>query len=142
MSKQEVHQVSTGGQQRSREEAALQAPWSRVGQMAYSFSRSQTWEAPGLQDHRKPPGRFCANQRSSHTSGGMQPWARVRLGEWSLGWILVSIHQFPTHLANPETLLWWGAGSWGHREVQGAAVFLLVCAFCYIALEVWVPGEK
>lgn len=105
--------MSTGGQQRSREEAALQAPWSRVGQMAYSFSRSQTWEAPELQDHRKPPGRFCANQRSSHTSGGMQPWARVRLGEWSLGWILVSIHQFPTHLANPETLLWWGAGSWG-----------------------------
>lgn len=128
--------MSTGGQQRSREEAALQAPWSRAGQLAYSFSRSQTWEAPGLQDHRKPAGCFCANQRRFSSFPGMQPCARVWLGEWSLGWILVPVHQFPTHLANLETLLWWGAGSWGHRKVHGAAMFLPVCAFCYIALEV------
>lgn len=48
LSKQEVHHMSTRGQKRSREETTLHAPWSRAEGPASSFSRSQTWEAPGF----------------------------------------------------------------------------------------------
>lgn len=75
--------------------------------------------------YHKPTGYFCANQKKLPSFWGIQPWARVWLGEWSLGWILVPIHQCHTHLAIHESLLWCGAE--GAEEWSGAALFLQVC---------------
>lgn len=117
LSKQEIHQVSTRGQQRTREEAALHAPWSTVDRPAVSFSRTQTWEAPGLQATTRPPDAYVQIRGSSHPSGGCNSGPGCDLVELAVDF---SLHPPMLYApGNPGATV--VMGSWGLRALKSRA---------------------
>ena len=96
----------------------MPAPWSRANHLLRPFLGARPGRPLGCrlpQAHRC----FCANQRKLPSSWGIQHRAKGWLGEWVLGWILVSIHQCPTPLVTQRPLLWGDLEAEGTEEQRG-----------------------